>query len=162
MNIRNQKSEIKNDSAALNRRRGVSTVWLRGASMLLAVALSASAFMAAPARAATPPTQEDVFKSISSSVDQPTDSRKVVAAAITIAAVMVLLMVFGRRQTRAALPQKLNHPGKLIKELMKTAGLTRGQAKALKARADQMAAQGRPLDSPITLLLCPSLSEKSQ
>ena len=135
--------------------------WLRTLAIVLAVLLATLAAVA-PARAGNPPTQEDEFKSISSSVDQPADGRKVLAAMVAIAAVMVLLVVFGKRQKRAALPQKMNHPGKLLKELMKTAGLTRSQAKALKARADQMAAQGQPLDSPITLLLCPSLSEKSR
>lgn len=105
------------------------------------------------------PTQEELFRSISSNVDQPTDGRKMLAVLAAIAAVMVMAAVISKRQKRAAMPQKLNHTGKLLKELMKTAGMTRGQVKLLKSKADEMASAGKPLQSPVTLLLCPSLTQ---
>lgn len=103
------------------------------------------------------PTQEQVFKSISNNVDSSVDSRKLMAGLAAVGGVVILLVVITSRQQQQGTPQKLNHQGRLMKELMKETGLTRSQAKALKARADQLAAAGRPLNSPVTLLLCPSL-----
>jgi hypothetical protein len=51
----------------------------------------------------------------------------------------------------------MNHPGKLVRELMKEAGLTRAQVRQLEALNDRLAADDRSVQHLATLLLCPSL-----
>ena len=103
------------------------------------------------------PTQEDVFKSINENVGQSADGGKVLAFFAAGAAVVILLVLFNRRQTREAIPQPLNHTGKLLRELIKTAGLRPEQARQLKVLTEQVNAAGTPVTNPVTLLLCPSL-----
>ncbi len=106
------------------------------------------------------PTQQDVFKSINENVGQSVDGRKVLAVLALAVGIVIVLVLFNRRQTRQAVPTALNHQGKLLREMMKTAGLKPAEARQLKVLADQAAAAGEPVESPITLLLCPSLMKR--
>ena len=134
---------------------------IRGKHLVLALLLLLTLLPIHFARAGEAgPTQDEVFKSIQSNVDESVDGRKVFAVLVAGAAVAMLGVLYNRRQTRAAAPSKLNHQGKLLKELVKRGGLTRAQAKQLKLRAEQYAQREDALDSPITLLLCPSLLQK--
>jgi hypothetical protein len=114
-----------------------------------------------PFAASAAPTQEEVFKSISNNLGPTVDGTKVFAVFLTALGAAVLLAVLSKRQKRAALPQQLNHQGKLLRELIKTAGLTRSEAKTLGVLVEQLEAAGQPLRNPLTLLLCPSLTRRS-
>jgi hypothetical protein len=107
------------------------------------------------------PTQDEVFKSIQNSENESVDGGKILAVLAAGVGLAIVLTLFSRRQKREAIPKPLNHQGKLLRELMKTAGLNSGEARQLKALADEMASNGEPLDSSITLLLCPSLLKKT-
>ncbi len=106
------------------------------------------------------PTQEEVFKSLSNNLGPSVDGKKVLAVFLTVVGAAVLLAVMSKRQNRAAAPQKLNHQGKLMRELIKTAGLTRSEVKTLQLLTQQLEAAGQPLRSPLTLMLCPSLTRQ--
>ena len=107
------------------------------------------------------PTQDEVFKSIQQSENETVDGGKVLAVLAAGVGLAIVLTLFSRRQKREAIPKPLNHQGKLMRELMKTAGLKSGEVRQIKALADEIAAEGEPLDSAITLLLCPSLLKKT-
>jgi hypothetical protein len=107
------------------------------------------------------PTQEDVFKSIQNNVDESVDGGKVLAVLAIGVGLAIVLTLFSRRQKREATPKALNHQGKLLREMMKTAGLRANEVRQLKVLADEMAAAGQPLESSLTLMLCPSLIKKS-
>jgi hypothetical protein len=107
------------------------------------------------------PTQEEVFKSIQKSENESVDGGKVLAVLAAAAGLAIVLTLFSRRQKREAVPKALNHQGKLMREMMKTAGLKTNEVRQLKLLADELAAAGEPLDSPLTLMLCPSLLKQS-
>ncbi len=114
--------------------------------------------LTSPALAA--PTQEDVFRSISDNVSQrPGEGGKGLAVVLCGAGGLVLLvLVLGSRARRQAVPQALNNPRKLIREVMKAVPLRRGEVRHLKLLADAAGTEGgEPVESPLTLLLCPSV-----
>jgi heme exporter protein D len=99
--------------------------------------------------------QEDVFKSISDNVGSSGDPRTFyVFAAVGVGLVFLLLLVNALMKRRAT-PRAVNHQGKLVKELMRKVPLRKGEVKQLRAMA---AEQG--CESPLTLVLCPSLIAK--
>ncbi len=109
------------------------------------------------------PTQDDVFKSIQSNVhSDPIDGTKVLGFISAFAGVIVLVVAINRVQRPVARPQTLNHKGKLIRELMKTAGLKSSQIRQLKALRDDLSNNGKPVDNLVTLLLCPSLIREAR
>ena len=112
----------------------------------------------APSVALAQPTQEDVFKSIGESVNEPVDSSRALAVAAGIGGAVVLLVVVGQWRQRDSRPKSLNHPGKLLKEVLRNVPLKGAEVKQVKAlyQTYQPAGGGR-VESPLTLLLCPSL-----
>ena len=134
-------------------------VTVRGRLMLFLVTLLSSAVAAAPARAA--PTQEDVFRSIQDNVGGSTvDTSQFVPFALAAAGLVLLLVVASQRRKRVVAPRPLNHQGKLLREVLKSVPLRGREVKQLKAIAEHADA-GRPLASPLTLLLCPSVMAKT-
>jgi hypothetical protein len=115
-------------------------------------------FPASIARAT--PTQDQVFQSIQNNLGPSVDGAKLLAVLAAGVGVAIVLVVFSKRERREALPRSLNHKGKLMRELVKTAGLKHSQAKALQALAHDLQASGVEVNNPITLLLCPSLTSK--
>jgi hypothetical protein len=101
--------------------------------------------------ASATPTQEEVFQSIQNNLGPQIDGSKVFALFLTAVGVAMILVVLSKRQKRAALPQKLNHQGKLMRELIKS---------ALGTMVEQLETAGQPLRSPLTLMLCPSLTRR--
>lgn len=99
--------------------------------------------------------QEDVFKSISDNVGGSTDPKFFYILALAGAGFVLLLVVINSFKNRQVRPRAVNHQGKLLKELLKKVPLKNGEVKQLKAMA---AEQG--CDSPLTLVLCPSLLAK--
>ena len=99
--------------------------------------------------------QEDVFKSISEKVGGPGDPTPLyVMAAIAVGVILVVSVAnwFARRRAR---PRATNHRGKLIKEVLRRIPLRGAEVKQLKVMAVE---QG--CESPLTLVLCPSLMAK--
>ena len=99
--------------------------------------------------------QEDVFKSISDNVGGAGDPTPFYAVALVGAGIVLVLLVVNYFQKRQASPRAVNHRGKLIKEMLKRVPLRGGEIKQLKLMA---ADQG--CESPLTLVLCPSLMAK--
>ena len=145
----------------------------------LVVVLTVLAAAAAPARA--DPSQADVFRSIQSSVgnQDPISGRAVGAAVAIVGGIAIVAVVYTQRQNRREFvnggwgsatsgggggrgrgrrpTDPMNNPGKLVRELMKEAGLTRAQVRQLEALNDRLAADDRSVQHLATLLLCPSL-----
>jgi hypothetical protein len=138
-------------------RKTISRPRLLGLLLFSAFIIHHSSF---PAQAT--PTQEDVFKSIQTNVNDPVDGEKVLAFFAVLVGAAILIAVFNRRQKIVADPRPLNHQGKLVRELMKSAGLKTAQIRQLKALRDELAEQDQPVENLVTLLLCPSLIKKAR
>jgi hypothetical protein len=111
------------------------------------------------------PSQEDVFKSIQSNVDDKFDGKKVFAFFVAAAGAVLLIVLLNNRQQRLVVnkkPRKVNHQARLLRELMKTAGLKSAQIKQLKMLSADLRQRGEPVDNLVTLLLCPSLIQKAR
>jgi hypothetical protein len=108
------------------------------------------------------PSQEDVFKSISGNMDDKIDGQKVLGVCAAAAGLIILLVLINKRQERQDLPKVTNHQGKLIRELMKSAGLKSAQIRQLKAINADLTAKGEPVTNLATLLLCPSLIKRAR
>lgn len=102
------------------------------------------------------PTDEDVFKSVRDNYSEPTDPKKFIAVISVIVGGAVLCAVLSNRKKRQVIPKTLNHPGKLLKEVMKAVDLRPVEVKQLKMLADD-----QNVSSPLTLLLCPSVLAKA-
>ena len=127
-------------------------------SLLLASGLWLLASFCPSARAE--PTQEEVLRSIGQNVSEPADSGRVLAAFATMAGAVGLLVVLGQRRSRPARPKVLRHHGKLMKEVLRTVPLKPAEVKQLR----QLVEVNRGADaveSPLTLLLCPSVLVKA-
>jgi hypothetical protein len=126
------------------------------------------------------PSQEEVFKSIQHSVgdSDPISGKTIIGAVAVIVGLVLVGVVVTRRQERqevvnggwgsAGAPKTLpgasrgtpgvvNNPAKLVRELMKEAGLTRAQVRQLESLNDRLSADDRAVKNLATLLLCPSL-----
>jgi hypothetical protein len=112
---------------------------------------------AIPASAA--PSQNDVFKSIQDNVGQSDGSAtKAIPWICGGVGVILLLALFGRRQSRQAAPRIVNHSGRLMKEIMGQVSLKPRELKQLKLAADEISDPDRDTPTnPLVLLLCPSL-----
>ena len=109
-------------------------------------------------RAVAQPTQEEVFRSIGRNVDKPVDSRRVLAVVLGVAGVVALLVVVGHGRRRDGRPRVVNHHGKLLKEALRTVPIKPAELRQLRTLVDE--ARARDDDgpqSPLTLLLCPSV-----
>jgi hypothetical protein len=122
------------------------------------VLLSILASVALP-RGATAASQKDVFKSIQDSMGAPkeTDSTPAYGLAAAGLVVLVIFVVANRRQEKVSSPTALNHPGKLMKEVMKEVSLKSGEVKQLKLLAEALEASSGETTNPLALILCPSL-----
>jgi len=123
-------------------------------SLMLAL-LSLAAITAHAADVPTvAPTQEQVLRSISENLGEPTDGGKLLAALCAFVAVVILLVLLQSRRVRSIEVKVLNHPGKLMKEVTKAVDLSPMQVKQLKSLASRLGCK-----SPLTLLLCPSIAK---
>lgn len=130
--------------------------------MLAAVITFYVALVSTPASAA--PTQEDVFRSISQNVNESSGGGKLLAVvAAGVAVVLLLAVLLQQRQQRATSPKSVQHPGRLLKEVMKVVPLKPVELKQLKLlverkRDDDEDNPGEVrVESPLTLILCPSV-----
>lgn len=109
---------------------------------------------------AKPPTQEDVFKSIQENVEGNLDGNLLLGILLGIIGLIVLLAFVTRQKKRVVHPKALNHQGKLLREVLKTVPIKGRELKQLKIVAEHVEGD-RPIASPLTLLLCPSLMAKT-
>jgi hypothetical protein len=100
--------------------------------------------------------QEDVFRSISDNVGNSRSDPRVFYAFIMGVAVLILLLVLiNAWRKRGSSTRAVNRQGKLTKEILRQLPLKKGEYKHLKTMAEE---QG--CESPLTLILCPSLMAK--
>jgi hypothetical protein len=125
------------------------------------VTFHVSRFTLSPARAA--PTQEDVFKSIQDNVSDSADWSGLLPFALAGAGVLLVVAVVSQRRTQSARqPRKLNHSGKLMREVLDAVPLRPAEVRQLKLLAEDAAAvAGGGAIDPVTLLACPSLLARS-
>jgi hypothetical protein len=112
------------------------------------------------------PSQEDVFRSIQQNVGQRSeDSGKGLAILLGGIGALIMVMLIGSRiRKRQSVPKAVNHSGKLLREVMKTVPLKPKEMKQLKLLADETRREGagvEPVESPLTLILCPSVLSKA-
>jgi hypothetical protein len=109
--------------------------------------------------ASAQPTQEQVLKSIGDNVSEPVDSTRLLAVLAGIGGVVILLVVAGQRRGREARVKSLNHHGKLMKEVLRNVPIRGSELRQIKLLAQDLRPRGREghVESPLTLLLCPSL-----
>ncbi len=130
---------------------------LAGAAGRAGAGLAAIAAFASPAWAA--PTQEDVFRSIEQSVGESVDTSRMLALLACSVGVLIILALINQRMKRQVRPKPLNHQKRLFKEVSQRLGLRPAEIKRIRQYADDVSARrGEKLDSPIVLMLCPSLS----
>ena len=105
------------------------------------------------------PTQEEVFKSIGDTVNGPIDTSRFVATLAAIGGVVVLLVVVGHRRNGRSKTKRLDHAGKLLKEVLRNVPLKGAELKQIKLLSQDLCPGGteQRVQSPLTLLLCPSL-----
>jgi hypothetical protein len=116
--------------------------------------------------ASAAPSQAEVFQSIQTNVGQRSENNaKGLAILLCAAASLILVMLAGSKiRRRQSTPQPLHHPGKLLREVLKTVPLRPKELKQLKLLADasrQEGSRGEPVQNPLTLLLCPSVLARS-
>jgi len=129
----------------------------RFSASCLALCLCAAALFflvfASPASATV--SQDDVFRSLTQNMDEQPDYWKLLPWFLAAAGVVAIVIFVRQRQRLAAVPRVVNHPGKLLREVIRTADLDPSEVKELKARAAEL-----NCENPLTLLLCPSLLAK--
>lgn len=144
---------VKRENANLTTRHGTPAAAL---ALLLALVVSLASTSASAA-----PTQEDVLRSISDNVNESSGGGKVLAVFAGGAALILLLAILQQRKQREVRPRSVQHPGRLVKEVMKSVPLRPAELKQLKLLVDR---KGEPdardevhVENPLTLILCPSV-----
>jgi hypothetical protein len=110
------------------------------------------------------PSQEDVLRSIGQNVGETADLGRLTAVLALIAGVIALLVVVGQWRGRSPRPSGLHHHGKLMKEVLRTVPLKPAELKQLKLLMQESAVrggEGGSIESPLTLVLCPSVLLKA-
>jgi hypothetical protein len=106
-------------------------------------------------------TQDDVFKSISQNVSGEGDSGEgggkiFLAVILGAVAIILLLSLLSLRRKREAVPKAINHPGKLLKEMLKQIPLKPSELRQLKVLTEAEKQADSPIQSPLVFILCPS------
>jgi len=104
-------------------------------------------------------TEEEFKRALQQNFDEPIDPNKLVAFGLVILAITLLTVVVNRWRAsagRPGSPAAINSPGKLIREMCKTANLRPAEVKQLRILSEQ-----QQVSSPLTLLLCPSVLGKA-
>jgi hypothetical protein len=98
------------------------------------------------------PTQDEIVKSFNDNMNQAPDYGLLIPWFFAACGAVAVVIYFRNRQKRQAIPQSLNHPKKLVKEIVKSVELDPAEMK----RVTQLARELN-CDNPLTLLICPSL-----
>jgi hypothetical protein len=124
-----------------------------------ALLLAAFLVLSVSPRLLAGPSQQDVFKSIQDSMGsaKEVDSTPIYLLTAGGVVVLVILSLLSRRQQKADSSEALNHPRKLMKEVLREVPLKPAEMKQLKILAGAVEDQTGEDLNPLTLLLCPSL-----
>jgi hypothetical protein len=115
-------------------------------------------WLSCSAMALAKPTSEEVFRSFRENMSSEPSTVNLLPFVLAGVALIILLVVIGSRQKKIASPKAVHHAGKLLKEVARSAGIKPSEIKKLKSLAQQAGErQGSALQSPLTLLLCPSV-----
>jgi hypothetical protein len=108
------------------------------------------------------PSQQDVFKSIQDSMGsgKEVDSTPVYLLVGGGIVTLVVVSLLSRRQHKGTSTDALNHPGKLLKEVLQDVPLKAAEVKQLKVLAGLVHDHTDDDVNPLTFLLCPSLMAK--
>jgi len=130
------------------------------------------------AQAAPPANTQDYLKSLSDGVggkvppkktaaaEEPTasgsneeiNSSHFLAFLVLIVAVVLIVIWWGNREERPKKIKQVNHSRKLLRQISREMGLAGAEVKQLKLLADvHERLSGKALQSPLTLLICPSI-----
>jgi hypothetical protein len=112
--------------------------------------------LSASSAALANPTQEEVFRSLNQNMNSPVDMSKAVPYLLAALGVIILAILFNYHRQRQTTPHRLNHPGKLTRELAKRLSLRSVELRQLKILAEE-----QELEHPLTLILCPSVLAKA-
>ena len=124
--------------------------------------------LASSAPAFATPSANEVFQSIQKNVGGQTDDDggggKGLAIVLAGGAALIMVMLAGSKiRARRATPQAMHHPGKLMREVLKAVPLKPKEVKQLKLLAEasrrrhEDGAAEEGVESPLTLILCPSV-----
>jgi hypothetical protein len=102
------------------------------------------------------PTQDEVFRSINQSVGSSADLDKIVPFLLMGLALAVMLVIYSQRRKRTATPRPLHNISKLSHKLARELKLSTAEMRQLK-----IIAADQNVQSPLTILLCPSLLGKT-
>jgi hypothetical protein len=129
----------------------------RAKRIVCAVAATCTGLLATAALGA--PSQDEVFSSIREHVGDSTGDAGAIGLLVLGGCVaMAVLVWLSRREVRVASTEVVNHPGKLLKEIVRETGLKPAELKHLKTLAESLEVrQNIRLKSPLTLMLCPSV-----
>lgn len=123
--------------------------------------LPAALMLAFPRIVLSAPTQEEFLRSLSDNINRGDGSSHGVALLCGLMACILLMVLVAQRNKSKASPKELNHHGKLLKEVCRATGIKPRQRKRLRQLTQQTAQRlDKPITSPLTLLICPSLNEK--
>jgi len=128
----------------------------RRISRVLSLLLFSSFILHPSSFASAAPTQKEVLKSINESVGHSIDENSFLGFALAVVAMILLLVILSHRRHRTVQPRKVNHPGKLLKEISRTIHLKPTEVRQLK-----LMSEGMDVSSPLVLMLCPSLMSKA-
>jgi hypothetical protein len=130
----------------------------RRPSFFLSSILYLLSSLSSRSHAQTAPSQEDVFRSISSNVSGSAgNGGSILLLVVGGLGVLLLLAYLSRRGERVAERRVMNHSGKLLREVRQQIGLKPAELKQLKLVSEQLAGEGEEPMHPLTLVLCPSL-----
>ena len=115
-----------------------------------------AAVLLLPALAKAAPTQEEVFRSINQNVGGTVDIKKIYPYLAGLAGLVIMACLYNHRQNRPLTGPKVNHSGKLVREISRRIHLRKIEVKQLRLLADE-----QKLENPLTLLLCPSVLGKA-
>lgn len=106
-------------------------------------------------------TQDQAMNSIRQTLGQRVDAGMFIWVGLLVVGIVGLIFYFNRRSNRDP-SGGINHPGKLVKEVSEAINLKPAELKKLKALAEHLNQNGKPVGkNPLVLLLCPSLLAKA-
>jgi hypothetical protein len=109
------------------------------------------------AATAAAPTQQDVFRSIQDNVGgSQVDSSQFLYVLLGLVCLIVILAIITQQRKRVVRRKTANHPGKLLREILRAVPLKKRELKQLKLVADN-ADTDLPVQNPLSLMLCPSV-----
>lgn len=107
-------------------------------------------------------TQDQAMNSIRQNLGSRIDTPLLIWVGVLVVIVVAALIYFSKRAAKKESGVKLNHPGKLVKEISQAVGLKPAEMKKLRELSDKLELPGNVrVKNPMILLICPSLLAKA-